>query len=121
MGIIGFYRGQEVYVIDYKDFTYEMSKGNPEILYAVKRNDDKLDIVENGLLIGAMTYGGSIDIFAYKHRHPYAFYQKKEAFITTKHETVVEDYSQYAEVVNEFFDGLEQLWAEIDASFVEVE
>ena len=122
MGIIGFYQGQEVYVIDYKDFTYEMSKGNPEMLYAVKRNDDKLDIVENGLLIGAMIYGGSIDIFAYKYRHPYAFYQQEEEIPpTTEIVDVSEGYGYYSQVVDEFFDGLEQLWAEIDASFMEVE
>ena len=48
-GIIGTYQGQEVYVIDYKDLTYEMSKEHPEMLYAVRRPDRKLDIVENGI------------------------------------------------------------------------
>ena len=92
------------------------------MLYAVRRNDGKLDIVEDGMLIGIMTDGGNVDIFAYKYRHPYEFYQKKEEVPpTTEKVDVSEGYGYYSQVVDKFFDGLEQLWAEIDASFVEQE
>ena len=97
-----------------------MSKENPERLYAVRRNDGKLDIVEGGMLVGLMTEGGKVDIFAHNRRQPYAFYQKKkEVPVTTKPVDEVEDFSHYAEVVNSFFDGLSKLWEEIDSSFVE--
>ena len=73
-GIIGTYQGQEVYVIDYKDLTYEMSKEHSERLYAVRRPDRRMDIVENGMLVGVMTSGGKVDIFAPNRKQPYKFY-----------------------------------------------
>lgn len=121
-GVIGSYQGQEVYVISYKDFAYEMSKENPEMLYAVRRNDGKLDIVEDGMLIGIMTDGGNVETYKWSRRSPYEFYQKEEEVPpTTEKVDVSEGYGYYSQVVDKFFDGLEQLWAEIDASFVESE
>ena len=93
------------------------------MLYAVRRNDGKLDIVEDGMLIGIMTDGGNVETYKWSRRSPQEFYQKEEEKPLTEdvEDAEVKDYSQYAEVVNKFFDGLEQLWAEIDASFVEQE
>lgn len=115
-GVVGTYQGQDVYVISYEKLTKDMSLDNPKMLYAVRRKDRLLDIVENGYWIGTMTDDGSVSI-DYKKSRPFSFYEKKEEALTEGNE--VKDYSHYAKVVNEFFEGLEKLWQEIDQSFVE--
>ena len=114
-GLIGNYRGHEVYVIGYKDLSYTMSAAAPDRMYAVRTEEyGKMDVVMGGNLVGGMDDEGHM--YMAKKMKPYVFYYKEES---KEEEEEVGDYSRYSKVVDQFFEGLEKLWQEIDQSFVE--
>lgn len=63
-GIIGQYRGKDIYVIPKNDFTIEQSKQEKNLIFAVSSLDtDELILVGNGMVIGFMTADGSVQLY----------------------------------------------------------
>ena len=123
-GVVGKYRGHDVYVVSYVDLEPEW-KYDRTTIYAVRCNNNKnLELVLEGKLIGEMTDGGNVSLF--EARREYRWPQEKKVSkpqpvldreIPTVEELNVEfGYGEYSKVVDEFFKGLDKLWYEIDAS-----
>ena len=123
-GVVGKYRGHDVYVVSYVDLEPEW-KYDRTTIYAVRCNNNKnLELVLEGKLIGEMTDGGNVSLF--EARREYRWPQEKKVSkpqpvldreIPTVEELNVEfGYGEYSKVVDEFFKGLDKLWDEIDAS-----
>ena len=133
-GLVGQYRGQDVFVIGYKDL--KPPKDGDETIYAVRCNNNKdLELVQGCRFIGTMTDSGHVEIYDMSRRRPYRFYkapgldeyeEKKkpvqtptpvaEAIDYSKPLEVEFGYGEYSKVVDNFFKGLDKLWEEIDAS-----
>lgn len=135
-GVVGQYRGTDVYVIAYKDLTETQTKTTDTIFAVRCNNNDKLELVQRGRLIGSMTDDGHVELWDNSRRRNYRCYNApgmKEQPVqkTATPEWSVSDapaaelgaplnvefgYGVYSKVVDNFFKGLDQLWAEIDAS-----
>ena len=110
-GIVGKYKGYDVCVVGYEDFTPAESRDNT--IYAVRfKRDRVLTLVQNNKKIGYMNDAGEVDL-TMNHSIPFNFYcvpVEKE----TKEETEVEkdildtdiDYARYSAVVDKFFAEL---------------
>lgn len=111
-GIVGQYRGADVYVIAYEDFTESMTKTVVDTIFAVRDRGQSLTLVQDGKIIGNLWDDGRIETV----RNPlrFNFYEKKEEPVELP-KAVVDDYSIYSSVVDNFFAGLNKLWEEIDA------
>lgn len=132
-GIVGQYRGTDVYIIAYKDLTESMTKSS-DTIYAVRcNNNDNLELVQRGRLIGTMTDSGHVELWDSSRRRNYRCYKapglseqpikKVEWSIKEAPEpdlsqalNVEFGYGAYSKTVDNFFKGLDKLWAEIDAS-----
>lgn len=118
-GIVGQYRGADVYVIAYEDFTESMTKTVVDTIFAVRDRGQSLTLVQDGKIIGNLWDDGRIDTA--RSLLPFNFYKKKNKKVEKKEEpvelpkAVVDDYSIYSSVVDNFFAGLNKLWEEIDA------
>ena len=125
-GIVGKYRGHDVYVVSYANLEPEW-KYDKDTIYAVKcLNNNNLELVLEGKLIGAMTDGGNVTLF--EGSRNYRWPQEKKVSkpqpvidkeipepIPTVEELNVEfGYGEYSKVVDEFFKGLDKLWAELE-------
>lgn len=130
-GVVGQYRGNNVSVIAYKDLTESMTKTTDTIFAVVCNNNDKLELVQRGMYIGTMTDGGKVEIFDNGRRRAYNCHKEQKPIqkVETPEWTVKEKevdlsqalnvefgYGAYSKVVDNFFKGLDQLWAEIDAA-----
>jgi len=126
-GIVGKYRGHDVYVVSYGDLEPEW-KYDKDTIYAV-RTDAKhqnLELVLEGKFIGEMTDGGNVTLFDGSRN--YRWPQDKKPFVAPQQKEVPEldlsasalnvefGYGAYSKVVDDFFKGLDKLWDEIDAS-----
>ena len=128
-GIVGQYRGHDVYVIDYEKLT--PPDDGDEIWYAVRRHGAKdLELVHGDFMIGTMTDSGHVEVFDRSRRVAYKFFTipkkpnkpKQEFEIKQVEEPEVHPldvefgYGEYSKVVDDFFKGLDKLWEEIDTS-----
>ena len=133
-GIVGQYRGENVFVIGYKDLKPPVP--NDTTIYAVRIDDghqkDWLDLVQGGKCIGTMTDSGRVEIYDASRRREYKFYTKEKQpskpvpeFEIKKTPEPIKDvntlvlnteygYGVYSKIVDDFFRGLDKLWEEID-------
>ena len=121
-GNIGQYRGYEVYIVDYTKFKKADARYN--VIYAVKRgNKDTFLLVLNNAIIGYMNAQG--DIQRYRIPKDYQYYtppvKKVEQTQTHSDYTKVLSgepaqikYSDYTKTVDDFFEGLHELWKEME-------
>lgn len=117
-GNIGQYRGYEVYIVDYTKFKKEDARH--DVMYAVRRgNKDTFLLVLNGGIIGVMDAHG--DIQRYRIPRDYQYYtlpkravQIKEQAQTLGNEVTQIKYSDYTKTVDDFFEGLHELWKEME-------
>ena len=121
-GNVGQYRGYEVYIVDYTKFKKADARYN--VIYAVKRgNKDTFLLVLNNAIIGYMNAQG--DIQRYRIPKDYQYYtppvKKVEQTQTHSDYTKVLSgepaqikYSDYTKTVDDFFEGLHELWKEME-------
>ena len=115
-GLIGNYRGREVWIINYEDFCKEDTE-NSNIIWAVKVGPDQtMKLVFRGSQIGIMSHIGEVSLF---HREkPFNFYHREEK--ESKNSVVVEEkpleiiYSNYTQPVDMFFKNLKDWWKDLD-------
>lgn len=119
-GVIGTYKNVPVRTVENVLFTREQSEDKSTI-YAVKNMDlyGGLTLVYQGYIIGDMTYDGEIKIDP--RSRPFKFYEPKVNVRKKKEEVKeeykpaeVKDYSTYTTVVDNFFEGLNELWKEME-------
>ena len=131
-GIVGQYRGENVFVIGYKDL--KPPAPNDTTIYAVRIDDghqkDWLDLVQGGKCIGTMTDSGRVEIYDASRRREYKFYTKEkrpskpvpeqrlaaqlQEGPTIRELDVSAGYGEFSRIVDDFFHGLDKLWEEID-------
>lgn len=122
-GLVGKYRGYNVYMTWYEEF----QRGENGILYAVKYYNNKkdFDLVLDGKKIGTMNSTGQVNIYPVNRQAPFKYYEapkkkveeKKTEILPRNMEVRVSEPEYYdTRVVDNFFKGLEQLWKEIDES-----
>lgn len=121
-GNVGQYRGYEVYIVDYTEFKKTDARYN--VIYAVRRgNKDTFLLVLNNAIIGYMNAQG--DIQRYRVPKDYQYYtppvKKVEQTQTHSDYTKVLSgepaqikYSDYTKTVDDFFEGLHELWKEME-------
>lgn len=119
-GNVGQYRGYEVYIVDYTKFKKADARYN--VIYAVKRgNKDTFLLVLNNAIIGYMNAQG--DIQRYRIPKDYQYYTppvKKVEQAQTQTQTLNNSepaqikYSDYTKTVDDFFEGLHELWKEME-------
>lgn len=121
-GNVGQYRGYEVYIVDYTKFKKADARYN--VIYAVRRgNKDTFLLVLNNAIIGYMNAQG--DIQRYRIPKDYQYYtppvKKVEQTQTHSDYTKVLSgepaqikYSDYTKTVDDFFEGLHELWKEME-------
>ena len=121
-GNIGQYRGYEVYIVDYTKF--KKADARYDVIYAVRRgNKDTFLLVLNNAIIGYMNAQG--DIQRYRIPRDYQYYtppvKKVEQTQTHSDYTKVLSgepaqikYSDYTKTVDDFFEGLHELWKEME-------
>ena len=110
-GIVGQYKGLDVYVINHNQLEPYM-KNDGETIYAVRCDGlNYLRLVMNGQVIGTMEDSGKVDLFPKEKRRDYQWPRREEPVV--EKEVELEGYSQYSKVVDNFFAGLEKLWEEI--------
>lgn len=121
-GNVGQYRGYEVYIVDYTKF--KKADARYDVIYAVRRgNKDTFLLVLNNAIIGYMNAQG--DIQRYRIPKDYQYYtppvKKVEQTKTHSDYTKVLSgepaqikYSDYTKTVDDFFEGLHELWKEME-------
>ena len=121
-GNVGQYRGYEVYIVDYTEF--KKVDARYDVIYAVRRgNKDTFLLVLNNAIIGYMNAQG--DIQRYRIPRDYQYYtppvKKVEQTQTHSDYTKVLSgepaqikYSDYTKTVDDFFEGLHELWKEME-------
>lgn len=121
-GNVGQYRGYEVYIVDYTKF--KKVDARYDVIYAVRRgNKDTFLLVLNNAIIGYMNAQG--DIQRYRIPKDYKYYtppvKKVEQTQTHSDYTKVLSgepaqikYSDYTKTVDDFFEGLHELWKEME-------
>jgi hypothetical protein len=113
-GIIGTYKNVPVKTIEYVFFTKEEAE-DKSVIFAVKNTDSSGDLalIYQGYIIGYMTYDGRIKIDP--HNRAFKFYKPKKEEVKEEYEPAeVKDYSAYTTVVDNFFEGLNELWKEME-------
>lgn len=123
-GLVGKYRGYDVYMIWYEEF----QRGEDGVIYAVKYHNNKkdFDLVLDGKKIGIMSSTGQVNIYPVSRQVLFKYYEapkkkvveeKKKVETSIYHTEVRVSEPEYdTGVVDNFFKGLEQLWKEIDES-----
>lgn len=115
-GNVGQYRGYEVYIVDYTKFKKVDARYN--VIYAVRRgNKDTFLLVLNNAIIGYMNAQG--DIQRYRIPKDYQYYtppvKKVEQTKTVNNSEPAQiKYSDYTKTVDDFFEGLHELWKEME-------
>ena len=114
-GIVGSYRDIDVYVIDEEEFT-EDNGNNMYRIYAVrKKNSKTMLLVHNGLIIGTMDEDGLVKRARVQKTYQYYTPKKKKTVVKeappVKSEDI--DFSDYSKEVDKFFEGLHELWKEM--------
>lgn len=126
-GVVGQYKGCEVYVLHYRDLTLERTKGHIDTIYAVTNfldDKNKAALVLNGDWIGTMTDAGQIDIF--KGIKNFNFWKKKtekpmveDTSVPIPASVSVKEVVYETTVVDNFFKGLKDFWKELDKNLME--
>ena len=127
-GVVGVYKGCEVYVLHYRDLTLERTRGHMGTIYAVTNfldDKNKAALVLNGDWIGTMTDAGQIDIF--KHIKNFNFWKKNTTEKLVEEKKVedipasvsVKEVVYETTIVDNFFKGLKDFWKELDKSLME--
>jgi hypothetical protein len=122
-GLVGKYRGYNVYMIWYEEF----QRGEDGVIYAVKYHNNKkdFDLVLDGKKIGTMNITGQVNIYPVNRQVPFKYWEapkkkveeKKIEILPRNMEVRVSEPEYYdTRVVDNFFKGLKQLWQEIDES-----
>lgn len=120
LGVVGSYKGYDVEVINYKDFTSDVAM--MERVYAVKNVPGrcKMQLVFNGRVVGEMNGYGDIRGCDPGNTY-YIFYKKeKKKPVEKKKEEVkietpeVQDYSYYSKTVDDFFGNLKSWWKDLE-------
>lgn len=117
-GNVGQYRGYEVYIVDYTKFKKVDARYN--IIYAVRRgNKDTFLLVLNNAIIGYMNAQG--DIQRYRIPKDYKYYtppvkkvEQTQTQTLNNSEPAQIKYSDYTKTVDDFFEGLHELWKEME-------
>lgn len=117
-GNVGQYRGYEVYIVDYTKF--KKVDARYDVIYAVRRgNKDTFLLVLNGGIIGVMNAQG--DIQRYRIPRDYQYYtppvkkvEQAQAQTSNNSEPAQIKYSDYTKTVDDFFEGLHELWKEME-------
>lgn len=117
-GNVGQYRGYEVYIVDYTKFKKADARYN--VIYAVKRgNKDTFLLVLNNAIIGYMNAQG--DIQRYRIPKDYQYYtppvkkvEQTQTQTVNNSEPAQIKYSDYTKTVDDFFEGLHELWKEME-------
>ena len=121
-GLIGSYKGRQVWIVDYKDFCKEDTI-NSDNIWAIRVGPDQaMKLVFRGFQIGIMSHSGEVSLF-HKEK-PFNFYCKpKETSTVVKTEVEVEqkpleiNYSDYTQPVDMFFKNLKNWWEDLDQEF----
>ena len=128
-GIVGQYRGEDVFVIGYKNF--KQPAPDDTTIYAVVSDaaHQKLELVRGEQLIGVMTDSGYIEIYDAARRKGYKFYTKEQQpskpepeyeIVQPREEPTVREldvsggYGEFSRTVDDFFKGLDKLWEELE-------
>lgn len=119
-GNVGQYRGYEVYIVDYTKF--KKTDAQYDTIYAVRRgNMDTFLLVLNNAIIGYMNAQG--DIQRYRIPKDYQYYTPPEQTKTVNNSDYTKvlsgepaqiKYSDYTKTVDDFFEGLHELWKEME-------
>ena len=114
-GNVGQYKGYDVYIVNYTEF--KKTDAQYDTIYAVRRNNkDTFLLVLNDSIIGVMNAQG--DIQRYRISRDYQYYtppvKKVEQTQTLGSETTQIKYSDYTKTVDDFFEGLHELWKEME-------
>lgn len=117
-GNVGQYRGYEVYIVDYTKFKKVDARYN--VIYAVRRgNKDTFLLVLNNAIIGYMNAQG--DIQRYRIPKDYQYYtppvkkvEQTQTQTVNNSEPAQIKYSDYTKTVDDFFEGLHELWKEME-------
>ena len=117
LGVVGSYKGYDVEVINYKDFTSDVAM--MERVYAVKNVPGrcKMQLVFNGRVVGEMNGYG--DIRGCDPGNTYYIFYKKKPVEKKKEEVKIEtpevqDYSYYSKTVDDFFGNLKDWWRDLE-------
>ena len=118
-GLIGSYKGHQVWITDYRSFCKEDTI-NSDNIWAIKVGPDQaMKLVFRGVQIGIMSHSGEVSLF-HKEK-PFNFYRKpKETPTVVKTEVEVEEvpleinYSDYTQPVDMFFKNLKDWWKDLD-------
>lgn len=118
-GLIGSYKGHQVWIVDYKDFCKEDTI-NSDTIWAIKVGPDQvMKLVFRGSQIGLMSHSGEVSLF-HKEK-PFNFYHREEKkFKETPVAVEVEEvpleinYSDYTQPVDMFFKNLKEWWKDLD-------
>lgn len=114
-GNVGQYKGYDVYIVNYTEF--KKTDAQYDTIYAVRRNNkDTFLLVLNDGIIGVMNAQG--DIQRYRISRDYQYYtppvKKVAQAQTLGSETTQIKYSDYTKTVDDFFEGLHELWKEME-------
>jgi hypothetical protein len=131
-GVVGQWKGKDVYVVDFDDLKQEWKFDN-ETIFAVRRPEkDVLDLVLEGVYIGNLNDAGHVQMCDNYQRKQYKWPEKKKKKVEytvaapKEQQQPVEvnidrlvldvsgGYGQYSKIVDSFFEGLEKLWQEIE-------
>ena len=115
-GLIGSYKGHQVWITDYEDFCKEATE-NSDTIWAVRvRPDQAFKLVFRGVQIGIMSHSGEVSLF-HKEK-PFNFYyreEKKSKETSEVKEVPLEiNYSDYTQPVDIFFKNLKDWWKDLD-------
>lgn len=115
-GNVGQYKGYDVYIVNYTEF--KKTDAQYDTIYAVRRNNkDTFLLVLNDGIIGVMNAQG--DIQRYRISRDYQYYtppvKKVEQTQTVNNSEPAQiKYSDYTKTVDDFFEGLHELWKEME-------
>ena len=115
-GNVGQYKGYDVYIVNYTEF--KKTDAQYDTIYAVRRNNkDTFLLVLNDGIIGVMNAQG--DIQRYRISRDYQYYtppvKKVEQTQTVNNSEPAQiKCSDYTKTVDDFFEGLHELWKEME-------
>lgn len=121
-GNVGQYKGYDVYIVNYTEF--KKTDAQYDTIYAVRRNNkDTFLLVLNDGIIGVMNAQGDIQRYRISRDYQYYTPPKRAAQIkeqeqaqaqTLGNEVTQIKYSDYTKTVDDFFEGLHELWKEME-------
>ena len=127
-GHIGYYKGHQVWIIDYNNF-YKGDTIDSDDIWAVKTGPNQtIKLVLKGYEFGQMSHSGEVSL--YRKEKPFVFYNikpkspepkiKKETPKVEEKPIEVDlgvhkiDYTDYSQPVNTFFKELKDWWKDLN-------